>query len=53
MNRHLDVDRVLEDWLDEGASRLPERIADATIASLDEMEQQRPWWPPGDTSCNE
>ncbi len=47
MNRHLDVDRVLQDWLEEGPSRLPDRVVDATIASLDEIEQERPWWPPG------
>lgn len=47
MNRHLDVDRVLEDWLEEGPSRLPDRVVDATIASLDEIEQQRPSWPLG------
>jgi len=47
MTRPLDVDRVLEDWLAEGPSRLPERVVDATIGQLDDIRQRKPFWLPG------
>jgi hypothetical protein len=47
MTRQLDVDRVLEDWLADGPSRLPERVVDSTIAQLDDIQQRRPTWLPG------
>jgi len=42
-----DPDRVLEDWLAEGPSRLPDRIVQATVDQLDDIRQRRSWWPPG------
>lgn len=47
MTRPLDVDRVLDDWLAEGPSRLPDRVVDATIGQLDDIRQRRPMWLPG------
>lgn len=47
MTRRLNVDRILEDWLAEGPSRLPDRVVYETIAQLDEIKQRRPWWLPG------
>jgi hypothetical protein len=47
MTRQLDVDRVLEDWLANGPSRLPERVVDSTIAQLDDIQQRRSTWLPG------
>jgi hypothetical protein len=47
MTRQLDVDRVLEDWLAEGPSRLPDRVIHETIGQLDNIKQRRLWWLPG------
>jgi hypothetical protein len=47
MTRQLDVDRVLEDWLAEGPSRLPDRVIHETIGQLDDIKQRRLWWLPG------
>lgn len=47
MTRQLDVDRVLEDWLAEGPSRLPDRVIQETIGQLDDIRQRRLWWLPG------
>ncbi|HYN69405.1 MAG TPA: hypothetical protein VEX41_04260 [Candidatus Eisenbacteria bacterium] len=47
MNRQLDVDRVLEDWLAEGPSRLPDRVVRQTIDQLDDIQQRKPRWLPG------
>ena len=47
MTRQLDVDRVLEDWLAEGPSRLPDHAIRATIAQLDDIQQRRSSWLPG------
>jgi hypothetical protein len=47
MTRHLDVDQVLEEWLAEGPSRLPERVVDSTIAQLDDIDQRKLRWLPG------
>jgi hypothetical protein len=47
MTPQLDVDRVLEDWLAEGPSRLPDRVLRATVDQLDEIKQRRLWWLPG------
>jgi hypothetical protein len=47
MTRQLDVDRVLEDWLAEGPSRLPDRVIHETIGQLNDIKQRRLWWLPG------
>lgn len=47
MTRQLDVDRLLEDWLAEGPSRLPDRAVQATIDQLDDIRQRRPSRLPG------
>ena len=47
MNRQPDVDRVLEDWLAEGPSRLPDRVVRQTIDQLDTFKQRKPGWLPG------
>ena len=44
MTRELDVDRVLEDWLAEGPSRLPDQAIEHTIDQLDHVRQRRPSW---------
>ena len=41
MTRELNVDRVLEDWLAEGPSRLSDTLVQQTIAQLDHVPQRR------------
>jgi hypothetical protein len=41
MTRELNVDRVLEDWLAEGPSRLSDQAVQQTIAQLDDIPQRR------------
>lgn len=45
MNRQRDIDRVLEDWLAEGPSRMPDRLVSATVDQLDNVQQRKPWLP--------
>ena len=45
MNRQRDIDRVLEDWLAEGPSRMPDRLVSATVDQLDHFQQRKPWLP--------
>jgi hypothetical protein len=45
MNRELDADRVLEDWLAEGPSRFPDHAIRATIDQLDDISQRKRWLP--------
>lgn len=47
MTRQHDVDRVLEDWLAEGPSQLPDRAIQETIDRLDDIRQRKPTWLPG------
>lgn len=52
MTRQLDVDRVLEDWLAQGPSQLPERAIQETIGRLDSVRQRKPSWLPGSERMN-
>ena len=47
MTSELDVDRVLEDWLAEGPSRLPDRVISETVEHLDHIKRRRYLLPPG------
>lgn len=47
MTRQLDVDRVLEDWLAEGPSRLSDAAVRDTIVHLDDIAQRKRTWLPG------
>ena len=47
MTSELDVDRVLEDWLAQGPSRLPDRVIDETTEQLDHIKRRRYVLPPG------
>ncbi len=46
MTRRLDLDRTLEDWLNQGPSQLPDRAIDGIVRQLDEAKQRRRLWPP-------
>jgi uncharacterized protein YbdZ (MbtH family) len=41
MTSELDVDRVLEDWLAQGPSRLPDRVITDTTEQLDHIKRRR------------
>jgi hypothetical protein len=47
MTRQPDIDRVLEDWLADGPSRLPDRVFRATVGQLDHVKQRKLSWLPG------
>jgi hypothetical protein len=47
MTSELDVDRVLEDWLAQGPSRLPDRVITETTEQLDHIKRRRYVLPPG------
>ena len=47
MTSELDVDRVLEDWLAQGPSRLPDRVISETVEHLDHIKRRRYLLPPG------
>jgi hypothetical protein len=47
MTSELDVDRVLEDWLAQGPSRLPDRVISETVEQLDHIKRRRYVLPPG------
>ena len=47
MTSELDVDRVLEDWLAQGPSRLPDRVITETVEQLDHVKRRRYLLPPG------
>jgi len=47
MTAQFDADRVLEDWLAQGPSQLPERAIHETIGRLDDVRQRKPSRLPG------
>lgn len=52
MTSQLDADRVLEDWLAQGPSQLPERTIHETIGRLDSVRQRKPSRLPGSERMN-
>jgi hypothetical protein len=52
MTSQLDADRVLEDWLAQGPSQLPERAIHETIGRLDHVRQRKPSRLPGSERMN-
>jgi hypothetical protein len=44
MTRHLDVDRVIEDWFADLPSSLPDRVVDRLVDDLDRTPQRRRFW---------
>ena len=43
MNDHTDIGRVLERWLDDGPTRMPDRVATVVADRIDRQPQRRPW----------
>jgi hypothetical protein len=52
MTSQFDADRVLEDWLAQGPSQLPERVIHETIGRLDDVRQRKSPWLPGSERMN-
>ena len=52
MTRQPDVDRVLETWLTDGPSVLPDRAIDSILTQLDDTNQRRSFWLPGGIRMN-
>jgi hypothetical protein len=46
MTRHLDVDRVIEDWFADLPNTLPDRVVDRMVDDLDRTPQWRRLWLP-------
>lgn len=45
MNKHSDIDRILRHWMDDGPSRMPDRIVDVVADRIDRTRQRRSWRP--------
>ena len=45
MSADRDVDRIVRSWLDEGVTRLPDRLLDAVIDQVPATPQRRSLWP--------
>ncbi len=46
MTRHFDIDRAVEEWLEEGPTYLPDRTIDGIVRQLDYTRQRGPSWLP-------
>jgi hypothetical protein len=46
MNRDLDIDRTIEDWLNLGPEQLPDQVLDRVAADLEETRRRAPAWSP-------
>lgn len=45
MSTDRDVTRIVRSWLEEGATRLPDRVLDNVFDQLPAIPQRRAWWP--------
>jgi hypothetical protein len=52
MTLHLDPDRILEDWLAEGPSQLPDPAIEDIVRLVDETDQRKRTWLPGSIAMN-
>jgi hypothetical protein len=52
MNRLLDIDRVLDEWLALGPDELPDEVLDRVSIEIEAMPQRRSAWARGATSAN-
>ena len=50
MTSQFDADRVLEDWLAQGPSQLPERAIHETIGRLDSCPTAEALWASGESN---
>lgn len=47
MTRPLDIDRVLEEWIAEGPTALPDRVVDGIAQGIERTHQRGLLWPSG------
>ena len=52
MNRSVDIERILDDWLAQGPEELPDPVLDRVANEIEEVGQQGRAWPFGDLSMN-
>jgi len=45
MSTERDVTRIVRSWLDEGVTKLPDRVLDAVLDQVPATPQRRSWWP--------
>lgn len=50
MNRRSDIDRVMEIWMADGPTAIPDRVVDVVAARIGVQRQRRAWPFPGRTS---
>jgi hypothetical protein len=50
MNRHSDIDRVLQVWMSDGPTTIPDRVVDVVAARIGVQRQRRAWPFPGRTN---
>ena len=43
MNQRSDIDRLLRHWMDDGPTRMPDRIVDVVADRISVQRQRRPW----------
>ena len=46
MSTDRETTRVVRSWLEEGVTRLPDRVLDAVLDQVPATPQRRSWWPP-------
>jgi hypothetical protein len=52
MNQRSDIDRVLQVWMTDGPTAIPDRVVDAVAARITVQRQRRTWPFPGRTTMN-
>lgn len=52
MNRQVDADRLLESWLADGPTELPDRAVDNILRQLEQTNQRKHVWLPGRERMN-
>jgi hypothetical protein len=52
MNQRSDIDRVLQVWMTDGPTAIPDRVVDVVAARIGVQRQRRAWPFPGRTTVN-
>jgi hypothetical protein len=45
MHTELETTRIVRSWLEDGSTRLPDRVLEAVLDSVPSTRQRRSWWP--------
>jgi hypothetical protein len=46
MSTDRDITRIVQSWLEEGVTALPDRVLDTVLDQVPATPQRRSWWPP-------